>query len=213
MIQSQHIISDKDIRVRLIAEFEQLRPISQRNERPIIFSTLEPASVCLQADVRHYQRQYKNTTLVELEEPKEMGLTEAEVKQESEIERLERIFKLSRSPADSYQNKTDGGQPEPLSEKVSEFIWTVRKVREYYLNQSSEALFLSVADAARSGQTIREIVRSILKLTDGPDHPTRSYTQHGKTLLKWLLTNFDEGDEITALPEIRKLFQKSNDKE
>ena len=210
MIQSQHIISDKDIRVILIAEFEQLRPISQRNERPIIFSTLEPASVCLQADVRHYQRQYQNTVVIELDKPKEIGLVElqSEVKseQESEVERLERIFKLS----DSQPDKTSSGQLEPLSDKVSEFIWTVRKVRDYYQNQTPEQLFVSVADAARSGKTIREIVRSILKLTEGPNHPTRSYTQHGKTLLMWLIANFDNGDEVGILPEIQRLFQNPN---
>lgn len=98
MIQSQHIISDKNIRDRLITEFEQLRPISQRNERPIIFSTLEPASVCLQADIRHYQQQHQNTALTELKQHKEMGLvelqTEVKTEPESGIERLERIFKL-----------------------------------------------------------------------------------------------------------------------
>lgn len=100
-----------------------------------------------------------------------------------------------------------------ISGKASEFVWNIRLIKTYYPNQTPEALFLSIADAARSGKTIREIVRSVFKFTDGPDHPTRSYTQHGKTLLKWLVENFDEGDEIAALPEIQKLFQKSNNKE
>ena len=105
MIQSQHIISDKNIRDRLIAEFEQLRPISQRNERPIIFSTLEPASVCLQADVQHYQQRYQSTTVIELRQLKEMGLIEQQSEivpvRESDAERLERLFNLEPKAEDS----------------------------------------------------------------------------------------------------------------
>ena len=207
MIQSQHIISDKDIRARLIGEFEKLRLISQRNERPIIFSTLEPPSVCLQADVRHYQQQHQ-TTLIELEQPKEI----VELKQESEIERLERIFELPSSPADSHQDKTDGGQLEPLSKKVSELIWTVRLCREMYPDTTPEQLFQSVSQAALSGESVRNIIKNVLKCRDGNEHLTRSYSIHGKTLLTWLIVNYDFTNDVSQQPKIQSFLQ-NNEKE
>lgn len=116
MIQSRYIIDDKDIRVKLIGDFGRLKPISQANERPIIFSTLEPASVCLQADVRHYQEQYENSAVIELEQPKEMGFVEPQIdvkpEQESEIERLERIFKFE---PESDKTEPSGMAVEPLN--------------------------------------------------------------------------------------------------
>lgn len=102
------------------------------------------------------------------------------------------------------------GELDEIFNKSSEFVWSIQLIKKYFPSQSPEQLFSSIADAARSGKTIREIVRSILKLTDGPDHPTRSYTQHGKTLLKWLIEKFDDDDKIATLPEIQKLFQKQD---
>lgn len=216
MIQSQHIISDKNIRDRLIAEFEQLRPISQRNERPIIFSTLEPASVCLQADVRHYQQRYQSTAVIELEKPKEMGLIEQQSEcipvQETDAERLERLFNLSDSPTDNQPDKAGSGQSEPLSNKVSEFVWTVRLCREMYPETTPEQLFQSVSDAAILGESARNIIRNVLKCRDGNEHPTRSYSMHGKTLLTWLIANYDFTNEVAQQSKIQA-FLYSNEKE
>jgi hypothetical protein len=127
MIKSQHIVSDKNIRTKLTEEFEQLRLISKRNERPILFSTLEPPTICLQADIRYYQQQHQ-ATLTEVEKPKEMGLvepqTEVNLEQESEVQRLERIFKLEPEAKESepseptvqslnYAQSKDSSNPEP----------------------------------------------------------------------------------------------------
>lgn len=60
MISNRYMVENKDTRTRLIAEFNALKPISKQNERPILLSTLEPPSVCLQADVRHYQNTSSN---------------------------------------------------------------------------------------------------------------------------------------------------------
>ena len=186
MIQSQHIISDKDIRARLISEFEKLRPISQRNERPIIFSTLEPPSVCLQADVRHYQ-QHQTTTLIELEQPNEMGLIETEVKQESEIERLERIFKIkpevgnAETFPESFQNVK-----RPEGEDSSDF----------------ETVYFTPMKLERN-----QAIELIQKL--------KHEMKHNQTEIIWMLWNARPGKTKTyelALAEYKELtIQEGND--
>jgi hypothetical protein len=139
---------------------------------------------------------------------------EVKPEQESEVERLERIFKLSDSQKGG--NSLSGGQnqsddSEPLSDKVSAFMWTVRGFGQMYPNLAPEQLFLSVSEAALSGQKPRDIIRSILKCGEKNGHQTRSYTQHGKTLLKWLIENYDDG-EIAQLPKIQEFLQ-NNEKE
>jgi hypothetical protein len=75
-----------------------------------------------------------------------------------------------------------------------------------YPGMTPEQLFLSVSEAARLGQKTRDIIRSILKCGEKNDHPTRSYSRHGKTLLKWLIENYDDGD-ISQLPKIQEFLQ------
>lgn len=217
MIGERYMIASEPIRAVLLQEMERLKLISIRHQRPIIFSTLEPPSVCLQADIRHYHQQYQDTVLVQTEEPKEMGVielqTQTEVGQESEIERLERIFKLSDSQENNNNLSGSQGQSdeaEPLSDKVSGFIWTVRGFGQMYPNVAPEQLFLSVSEAARSGQKPRDIIRSILKCGEKNDHATRSYTQHGKSLLKWLIENYDDGT-IAQLPKIQEFLRSNPD--
>lgn len=59
MINDRFMVPNKETRVRLLNEFEQLKPVSMKYQRPILFVTLEPPTICLQADIRHYQRQYQ----------------------------------------------------------------------------------------------------------------------------------------------------------
>lgn len=59
MINNHFMVANEDVRARLVREFNGLKSISTHNQRPILFSTLEPPSVCLQADVRHYQQQHQ----------------------------------------------------------------------------------------------------------------------------------------------------------
>jgi hypothetical protein len=108
---------------------------------------------------------------------------------------------LSDSEGQSGESEPLSDEPESLSDKVSGFIWTVRAFGQMYPNQAPEQLFLSVSEAARLGQKPRDIIRSILKCGEKNDHATPSYTRHGKTLLKWLIENYDDG-EISQLPKI-----------
>lgn len=110
-------------------------------------------------------------------------------------------------PTDSPTETDSPGQPEPLPEAVSGFTWSVRKVREFYPDTTPEQLFQSVRASARTPNvTARDIIKSILKCREGNDHPTRSYTRHGKTLLRWLIENYDDG-AIANLPEIKKFLE------
>lgn len=192
MIQSQHIISDKSIRDRLIAEFEQLRPISQRNERPIIFSTLEPASVCLQADIRHYQQQHQNTTLTELKQHKEMGLvelqTEVKAEPESGIERLERIFKL-----ESRQEE---------AETISEPFQNVKQP-EGEDSSDSQSIYFTPMKLDRN-----QVIELIQKL--------KHEMKHNQTEIIWMLWNARPGKTKAyelALAEYKKLTTQEGNNE
>ena len=116
------------------------------------------------------------------------------------------------SPEDSPEEVSDydNGQPEPLSDKlsgeVSGFVWTVRRFGQMFPNVAPEQLFVSVSDAALSGANIRTIIKSVLKCGEKNGHPTRSYSRHGKSLLKWLIQNYDDG-EIAQLPKIQEFLQ------
>ena len=116
------------------------------------------------------------------------------------------------SPEDSPEEVSDydNGQPEPLSDKlsgeVSGFVWTVRRFGQMFPNLAPEQLFVSVSDAALSGANIRHIIKSVLKCGEKNGHPTRSYSRHGKSLLKWLIQNYDDG-EIAQLPKIQEFLQ------
>jgi hypothetical protein len=120
---------------------------------------------------------------------------------------------LSDSEGQSGESEPLSGESEPLLDKVSGFVWTVRGFGQMYPGMTPEQLFLALSEAARLGQKPRDIIRSILKCGEKNDHPTRSYSRHGKTLLKWLIENYDDG-EISQLPKIQEFLQNekgSND--
>lgn len=127
MINNHYMVANEEVRAKLVGEYDRLKPISTHNQRPILFSTLEPPSVCLQADVRHYQ-QHHQTTVIESDTAKKMDLVnpqiEVEDKQESEVDRLERCFNLEPEAEDSEPSETtvqplnhaqreDSSNPEP----------------------------------------------------------------------------------------------------
>ncbi|MEW5858746.1 MAG: hypothetical protein AB1861_15380 [Cyanobacteriota bacterium] len=55
MIRNKDMVADEDERSALLATFKELKPISKDNQRPIIFTTLEPSRVALLPDLRHYK--------------------------------------------------------------------------------------------------------------------------------------------------------------
>ena len=160
---------------------------------------------------------------------REAGITTADTSQKPQpfdSEYWERVYDLefdlgNKKPSDSPTEDSpedspeevsdyDNGQPEPFSDKlsgeVSGFVWTVRRFGQMFPNLAPEQLFVSVSDAALSGANIRHIIKSILKCGEKNDHPTRSYTRHGKSLLKWLIENYDDG-EMAQLPKIQEFLQ------
>jgi hypothetical protein len=140
----------------------------------------------------------------------------------SDSEYLQRVYDLefnldSKKPSASQMgdsamsdDEIESDTPEPLSGKVSRFIWTVRAFGQMYPNVAPEQLFVAVSDAALSGANIRTIIRSVLKCAEKNEHPTRSYTRHGKSLLKWLIENYDNG-EISQLPRIQEFLQSEKE--
>ncbi len=55
MIGNKDMVADEEERAALLATFKELKPISKDNQRPIIFTTLEPSRVALLPDLRHYK--------------------------------------------------------------------------------------------------------------------------------------------------------------
>ncbi|MBD1836143.1 hypothetical protein H6F61_26525 [Cyanobacteria bacterium FACHB-472] len=55
MIGNKDMAANEDERSALLATFKELKPISKDNQRPIIFTTLEPSRVALLPDLRHYK--------------------------------------------------------------------------------------------------------------------------------------------------------------
>jgi hypothetical protein len=157
--------------------------------------------------------------------------TETPQKQQlSDSEYLQRVYDLEfdlgdKKPSDSPMNDKGASDSESGSEiesdvlkplpnnvsgGVSDFVWSVRRVSQMFQNVAPEQLFVSVSDAALSGANIRHIIKSVLKCGEKNDHPTRSYSRHGKTLLKWLIENYDNG-EISQLPKIQEFLRGNND--
>ena len=106
---------------------------------------------------------------------------------------------------DDSNSPASDGLPDSRQGKVSGFCWTVRRCHEFYPENTPEQLFESVSVAAESGESVRNIIKNILKCREGNEHKNRSYSQHGKTLLRWLIANYDNGS-LAALPEIQKFL-------
>ncbi|QLE47898.1 hypothetical protein FD724_07065 [Nostoc sp. C057] len=82
--------------------------------------------------------------------------------------------------------------------EVANFPWTIRKVSEFYPDTTPESLFNDIRNRVKDGMSTREIIRTVLKCGENKQHPTRSYSVHGKTLFRWLIDNYDNG-ELAAM--------------
>jgi len=185
-IKNQYIVSDNAQRATLLAKVNELMPESEAKQIPIFFTTLGNGNVgllpyikkafikltpferdeALTFDVEKF-RQY----LIQREQgttPQTTQTIDAETRQRphlSDSEYLQRVYDLefNLKPSDSQKDDSalsdsegQSGESEPLSDKVSGFIWTVRAFGQMYPNQAPEQLFLSVSEAARLGQKPRD---------------------------------------------------------
>jgi len=231
-IKNQYIVSDNAQRAMLLAQLNELMAESEAKQIPVFFTTLGNGNVgllpCIEKAVIKLTPEERDEKLAfDIEKFRqyliqcEAGITTAETRQKpqlSDSEYWQRTYDLEfnlgdSEPSDSQEDEGElfdsqgqSGEAEPLSDKVSGFMWTVRGFGQMYPGMAPEQLFQSVSEAARSGQKPRDIIRSVLKCGEKNGHPTRSYTQHGKTLLKWLIENYDDG-EIAQLPQIHEFLQ------
>jgi hypothetical protein len=231
-IKNQYIVSDNAQRAMLLAQLNELMAESEAKQIPVFFTTLgngnvgllpriEKAVIKLTPEERDEQLAFDIEKFRQYLIQCEAGITTAETRQKpqlSDSEYWQRTYDLEfnlgdSEPSDSQEDEGElfdsqgqSGEAEPLSDKVSGFMWTVRGFGQMYPGMAPEQLFQSVSEAARSGQKPRDIIRSVLKCGEKNGHPTRSYTQHGKTLLKWLIENYDDG-EIAQLPQIHEFLQ------
>src|SRR4028119_2188266 len=209
MLNNQKAFAGKSDRERLTSDLSQLIPISMTEQTPIILSTLGNPELGLMPQIEINQPPYNEVF-------SNNNSTESTSDYFNRVYKMEFDLgdkKLSDSQADSSPSDSNGIQSddsEPLPDKVSCFIWTVRAFGQMYPNVAPEQPFQSAARSARQGQKPRDIIRSILKCGEKNGHPTRSYTQHGKTLLRWLIENYDDG-ETSQLPKIQEFLRSSND--
>lgn len=95
-------------------------------------------------------------------------------------------------------------ETETLEALPEAITWSGRRVKEAFC-ESPDQLFLSVSDALRKGTSVRDVIRTVLKCREANSHPSRSYSRHGKTLLLWLIENYDDG-AIANMPEVRRFL-------
>ena len=55
MIANHYLVPDEELRALLKAEYKKLKSTSRSNNRPIMFCSLDPMTVCLMPDLRHYE--------------------------------------------------------------------------------------------------------------------------------------------------------------
>ena len=235
-IKNQYIVSDNAQRAALLAQLNELMSESEAKQIPVFFTTLGGGNVGLlprieKANIKLTQQERDEKLDFNIEKfrqyliQQEQGTTTATTSHKSQLsdsEYLQRAYDLEfnlgdREPSDSqddggelFDSQGQSGEPEPLSDKESGFIWTVRGFGQMYPNMAPEQLFLSVSEAAQLGQKPRDIIRTILKCGEKNDHATRSYTRHGKSLLKWLIENYDDGT-IAQLPKIQEFLRSNPD--
>jgi len=232
MLNNSNVIASKEARDRLAAELSLLIPDSMTEQTPIIFSTIGNPVLGLMPQIEVKESWIDDDFDAQINTfNSSSGTGNSHHKpQLSDAEYWERIYDLEfdlgdKKPSDSPMedgtssdsesdsesgSEIESDELEPLPSKgsagVSGFVWTVRAVGQMFPNVAPERLFSSISDAALSGANIRHIVKSVLKCGEKYDHPTRSYTRHGKSLLKWLIENYDDGT-IAQLPKIQEFLQ------
>ncbi len=121
------------------------------------------------------------------------------------IAHLNRCNEIPDSPQDTktqdkpatvtHYNQTDDETVKPLSDKQSGgsvFVWSVKTVSEFYPETTPSALYQQLKLSSTDCPKARDLIRKVLKCSQGKAHPTRSYTIHGKTLFVWLIDNYDD---------------------
>jgi hypothetical protein len=224
MLNNSNVIASKETRDRLAANLSLLIPDSMTEQTPIVFSTIGNPVLGLLPRIEVNESWIDNGSDAQnntCDSASEAGNSSKRPKI-SDAEYWQRIYDLEfdlgdKKPSDSpmedgtssdseSDNEIESDEPESLPHKLSGFVWTVRAVGQMFPNVAPERLFSSVSDAALSGANIRHIIKSVLKCGERYDHPTRSYTRHGKSLLKWLIENYDDG-KIAQLPKIQEFLQ------
>ena len=236
MLNNSNVIASKETRDRLAADLSLLIPDSMTEQTPIIFSTIGNPALGLMPRIEVNESwiddgfDAQDNTFDRSSE----GNNSSQKPPLPDAEYWKRIYDLEfnlegKKPSDSpmedgtssdgesdseSDNEIESDEPKSLPDNVSggvsDFVWTVRAVGQMFPNVPAERLFSSVSDAALSGANIRHIIKSVLKCGEKYDHPTRSYTRHGKSLLKWLIENYDDGT-IAQLPKIQEFLRSNND--
>ena len=232
MLNNSNVIASKETRDRLAADLSLLIPDSMTEQTPIIFSTIGNPVLGVMPQIE-VNKSWINDGFDAQDntfDRSSEGNNSSQKPPLPDAEYWKRIYDLEfnlegKKPSDSpmedgtssdgesdseSDNEIESDEPKPLPDNVSggvsDFVWTVRAVGQMFPNVPAERLFSSVSDAALSGANIRHIIKSVLKCGEKYDHPTRSYSRHGKTLLKWLIENYDDG-EIAQLPKIQEFLQ------
>jgi hypothetical protein len=146
MILDRNIIPDENERARLIEIFRQLKPLSKEHQRPIMFTTLEPARVVLLPDLRAYK-------VGELPRVKLEGYTP---------EQLERLFQLE------FEIDT----PKPAEAQPKAELTLNHQAIIAYLKKNGARTLKQIADSRRLGlpearELLSDLIRQELIQQDG----------------------------------------------
>ena len=116
MIQNKYFVDNDVEREKLMREFNRLKGISKANQRPVMFTTLEPARVALAADIRAYKTmqvvQAQPTRQTQPTKPADDPWQEYEVyTKEMNLESLPPNPKIDKLISDLRNNSRDARSP------------------------------------------------------------------------------------------------------
>jgi len=145
MVLDRNIIPDENERAKLIEIFRQLKPISKEHQRPIMFTTLEPARVVLLPDLRAYKAgeiprvKLEGYTPEQLERLFQLEFEiDAPPSPESQPEQVTEQAAISREKLIEYGDYLVGkldGKDWVLISKLGGVAWKTRDWREDVLNR------------------------------------------------------------------------------
>jgi len=107
---NQFLIPDEETRKELRAEYQRLKSTSRSNNRPILFCSLDPMSVVLMPDLRHYEN-YK------MDEKRSESLSDVQA-------RLEVLLPKDESVGTTDVSKQAPPKLSPIAQKI--FAWIRR---------------------------------------------------------------------------------------
>lgn len=141
LIGDKNIVDEEAVRTHLLETFRALKPISAQNQRPIIFSSLEPQRVAILPDLRHYKPGLNHRVRLE-------GYTP---------EILERILKLEFD-IDDFSPSIQEANSSPSSSRAKDILLTWFKGKGWSKFGEARSACKDLRKVTKDAQEVRQIL-------------------------------------------------------